>query len=69
MPMTRLSQPSSTGSKLEHGKLDILVNNAANLIATTTDAGGFWEKPLEAVELLNVGLRGGAGRFSRRDGC
>jgi NAD(P)-dependent dehydrogenase (short-subunit alcohol dehydrogenase family) len=43
--------------KQEHGKLDILVNNAANLIATTTDAGGFWEKPLEAVELLNVGLR------------
>jgi NAD(P)-dependent dehydrogenase (short-subunit alcohol dehydrogenase family) len=30
---------------------------AANLIATTTDGGGFWEKPLEAVELLNVGLR------------
>jgi NAD(P)-dependent dehydrogenase (short-subunit alcohol dehydrogenase family) len=43
--------------KQEHGKLDILVNNAANLITTTTDAGGFWEKPLEAVELLNVGLR------------
>jgi NAD(P)-dependent dehydrogenase (short-subunit alcohol dehydrogenase family) len=43
--------------KQEHGKLDILVNNAANLIAATTDAGGFWEKPLEAVELLNVGLR------------
>ena len=31
--------------KQEHGKLDILVNNAANLIAPTTDAGGFWEKP------------------------
>lgn len=43
--------------KLEHGKLDILVNNAANLIAATIDAGGFWEKPLETVELLNVGLR------------
>lgn len=43
--------------KQEHGKLDILVNNAANLIAATTDAGGFWEKPFEAVELLNVGLR------------
>jgi NAD(P)-dependent dehydrogenase (short-subunit alcohol dehydrogenase family) len=28
--------------KQEHGKLDILVNNAANLIATTTDSGGFW---------------------------
>jgi NAD(P)-dependent dehydrogenase (short-subunit alcohol dehydrogenase family) len=43
--------------KREHGKLDILVNNAANLIVTTTDGGGFWEKPLEAVELLNVGMR------------
>jgi NAD(P)-dependent dehydrogenase (short-subunit alcohol dehydrogenase family) len=43
--------------KQEHGKLDILVNNAANLIATTTDGGGFGGKPLEAVELLNVGLR------------
>ncbi len=40
----------------EHGKLDVLVNNAASLIATT-DPGGFWEKPLKAVELLNVGLR------------
>jgi len=43
--------------KHEHGKLDILVNNAANLLAPTTGAGSFWEKPLEAVELLNVGLR------------
>jgi NAD(P)-dependent dehydrogenase (short-subunit alcohol dehydrogenase family) len=41
----------------EHGKLDILVNNAADLNARTIDAGSFWEKPLEAVELLNVGLR------------
>jgi NAD(P)-dependent dehydrogenase (short-subunit alcohol dehydrogenase family) len=43
--------------KQEHGKLDILVNNAADLNARTIDAGSFWEKPLEAVELLNVGLR------------
>ncbi|WP_213767882.1 SDR family NAD(P)-dependent oxidoreductase [Caballeronia sp. dw_19] len=40
----------------EQGKLDILVNNAANLVATTM-AGGFWEKPLAAVELITVGLR------------
>jgi NAD(P)-dependent dehydrogenase (short-subunit alcohol dehydrogenase family) len=40
----------------EHGKLDILVNNAAKLVATT-DPGGFWEKPLEAVDLITVGLR------------
>ena len=43
--------------KQEQGKLDILVNNAADLNARTTDTGSFWEKPLEAVELLNVGLR------------
>jgi hypothetical protein len=43
--------------KQEHGKLDILVNNAADLNARTIDAGSFWEKPLEAVELLNVGPR------------
>ena len=43
--------------KREYGKLDILVNNAANLVTTMTDARGFWEKPLEATELLNVGLR------------
>jgi NAD(P)-dependent dehydrogenase (short-subunit alcohol dehydrogenase family) len=39
----------------EHGRLDILVNNAAKLIATTM-TGGFWEKPLEAVDLITVGL-------------
>lgn len=41
----------------EHGRLDILVNNAANLVATTTMPGGFWEKPLAAVDLITVGLR------------
>jgi short chain dehydrogenase len=40
----------------DHGRLDCLVNNAASLI-TPTQAGGFWEKPLEAVDLINVGLR------------
>jgi NAD(P)-dependent dehydrogenase (short-subunit alcohol dehydrogenase family) len=44
------------GIRKAHGRLDILVNNAASLIAMT-DPGGFWEKPLEAVELINVGLR------------
>ena len=44
------------GIRKAHGRLDILVNNAATLIATTA-SGGFWEKPLEAVELINVGLR------------
>jgi NAD(P)-dependent dehydrogenase (short-subunit alcohol dehydrogenase family) len=41
----------------EHGKLDILVNNAANLVAMPM-AGGFWEKPLATVvDLIAVGLR------------
>ncbi|PLZ02857.1 short-chain dehydrogenase [Burkholderia sp. WAC0059] len=39
-----------------HGCLDILVNNAARLVATTMP-GGFWEKPLETVDLVTVGLR------------
>jgi NAD(P)-dependent dehydrogenase (short-subunit alcohol dehydrogenase family) len=32
----------------DHGRLDILVNNAAKLVDTTLPAG-FWEKPLEAA--------------------
>ncbi|RWR25049.1 SDR family NAD(P)-dependent oxidoreductase [Sinirhodobacter populi] len=40
----------------DHGRLDILVNNAAKLVATTSP-GGFWEKPLEAGDLITVGLR------------
>src|SRR5712671_195444 len=40
----------------EHGRLDILVNNAVKAVAVT-DPGGFWEKPLEAVDLITVGLR------------
>src|SRR5712692_9377774 len=30
----------------EHGRLDILVNNAAKLVGTTAP-GSFWQKPLE----------------------
>jgi NAD(P)-dependent dehydrogenase (short-subunit alcohol dehydrogenase family) len=40
----------------DQGRLDILVNNAAKLVATT-DAGNFWEKPLEAADVIDVGLR------------
>jgi NAD(P)-dependent dehydrogenase (short-subunit alcohol dehydrogenase family) len=40
----------------DHGRLDILVNNAANF-AGTPGPGGFWEKPLEAADLISVGLR------------
>src|ERR1700738_3399279 len=43
--------------KQEHGRLDILVNNAAKLVASTTLDGGFWEKPLDTAGLITVGLR------------
>lgn len=43
--------------KAEHGRLDILVNNAAQVVASTTMSGRFWQKPLEAVDLITVGLR------------
>ena len=42
--------------KREHGSLDILVNNAANFVGRPTSAG-FWEKPLDAADILTVGLR------------
>ena len=45
--------------KAEQGRLDILVNNAAALHDQLTAPGNFWEKPLELVELLNVGVRSG----------
>jgi NAD(P)-dependent dehydrogenase (short-subunit alcohol dehydrogenase family) len=40
----------------EQGRLDILVNNAAKVVGTP-GPGGFWEKPLEAADLITVGLR------------
>ena len=43
--------------KNDHGKLDILVNNATFLHDVLIEKGGFWEKPLELVDILNVGLR------------
>jgi NAD(P)-dependent dehydrogenase (short-subunit alcohol dehydrogenase family) len=39
-----------------HGWLDILVNNAAK-VTGTPGGGGFWEKPLDAADLITVGLR------------
>jgi NAD(P)-dependent dehydrogenase (short-subunit alcohol dehydrogenase family) len=41
----------------DNGVLDILVNNAAFIHDSLVDAGGFWEKPLELVGILDVGLR------------
>jgi NAD(P)-dependent dehydrogenase (short-subunit alcohol dehydrogenase family) len=40
----------------EHGRLDILVNNAAKLVAAATP-GGFWENPLDTADLITIGLR------------
>ncbi|MFC7516783.1 SDR family NAD(P)-dependent oxidoreductase [Herbaspirillum sp. GCM10030257] len=41
----------------EQGRLDILVNNATYLHDQLIERGGFWEKPLELVNILDVGLR------------
>lgn len=43
----------------DHGHLDILVNNACALHDQLTAPGNFWEKPLEIVDMLDVGLRSG----------
>lgn len=42
----------------EQGKLDILVNNAFPNAPAMTAPGNFWEKPLNLVDMLNVGVRG-----------
>jgi NAD(P)-dependent dehydrogenase (short-subunit alcohol dehydrogenase family) len=41
----------------EQGRLDILVNNACALHDQLTSPGHFWEKPMEIVGMLDVGLR------------
>jgi len=43
----------------DQGRLDILVNNACALHDQLTAPGNFWEKPLEIVDMLEVGLRSG----------
>lgn len=43
--------------KEQNGRLDILVNNATFLHDALIEKGGFWEKPLELVNILDVGLR------------
>jgi NAD(P)-dependent dehydrogenase (short-subunit alcohol dehydrogenase family) len=40
--------------KRDHGRLDVLVNNAAKVAPGN---GGFWERPLETADLITVGLR------------
>lgn len=39
------------------GRLDVLVNNATFIHDNLIDPGPFWEKPLELVRILDVGLR------------
>ena len=39
------------------GRLDILVNNATFLHDSLIEKGPFWEKPLDMVDILDVGLR------------
>lgn len=41
----------------EQGRLDVLVNNACALHDQLTSPGHFWQKPLEIVDMLDVGLR------------
>ena len=41
----------------EQGRVDILVNNATFLHDQLIIKGGFWEKPLALVDILDVGLR------------
>lgn len=43
----------------EQGQLDILVNNACFLHDELIQTGGFWEKSLDLVNILDVGLRSG----------
>jgi NAD(P)-dependent dehydrogenase (short-subunit alcohol dehydrogenase family) len=43
----------------EQGRLDILVNNACSQYNELTNPGNFWEKPIELIEMLDVGLRSG----------
>ena len=41
----------------QDGRLDILVNNACAIPDELVQPGGFWEKPLTLLSLLNVGMR------------
>jgi NAD(P)-dependent dehydrogenase (short-subunit alcohol dehydrogenase family) len=46
-------------ARVEHecGHLDLLVNNAAFIHDRLIEPGPFWEKPLDLVRILDVGLR------------
>lgn len=42
--------------KRDEGRLDLLVNNAFSIPDDLTEPGGFWEKPLSNLEMIDVGL-------------
>lgn len=41
----------------EHGRIDILVNNACYMSDDISAPGQFWERPIEIGNMLSVGLR------------
>lgn len=41
----------------QRGKLDILVNNVAYIDDDLINPGAFWEKPLDLIKILDIGLR------------
>jgi NAD(P)-dependent dehydrogenase (short-subunit alcohol dehydrogenase family) len=41
----------------DHGRLDILVNNAICIPEELTQPGSFWQKPISNWEMVDVGLR------------
>ncbi|NLT30009.1 MAG: SDR family NAD(P)-dependent oxidoreductase [Propionibacterium sp.] len=43
--------------RAEHGRVDILVNNAYMIHDNLATAGPFWEKPLDMLQMMDVGLR------------
>ncbi|MGJ3508512.1 SDR family NAD(P)-dependent oxidoreductase [Enemella sp. A6] len=43
--------------RTEHGRVDLLVNNAYMIHDDLTTPGPFWEKPLDMLQMMDVGLR------------
>ncbi|WP_132991690.1 SDR family NAD(P)-dependent oxidoreductase [Gordonia zhaorongruii] len=43
--------------RAEHGRLDILVNNAITIPKALTRKGPFWDKPLTLTDMFDVGMR------------
>ena len=43
--------------RAESGRLDLLVNNACAIPDELVQPGGFWEKPLSMLRILDVGMR------------